>query len=197
MAVYELSGAGSVKTGRTNYTSMNANNQFGAMVPIASVEVVGSASNGIGFSNFPTNVQDLRFVLYSRNTGTNGNMNVYFNGDIGSGNYSATFLRGNGNSPTSTRNSNQNFFTPDLSTNSSDATGIFASVMIDILNWQSSTFKTVIIRTAMDKNGSGDTYIAVGLWRNTSPVTNLTFAPSSNSLAVGTTATLYGIRAVS
>ena len=36
MGVYELSGAGSLKTPRTVYSSINANNQYGAMVPIAS-----------------------------------------------------------------------------------------------------------------------------------------------------------------
>lgn len=193
MPVYELSSAGSVKTGRTLYTSMNAGNQYGAMVPIAST-VVTSTSSGVQFNNFPTNVQDLRFVVYARNTGTNGNMNIYFNGDVGSGNYSSTFLFGDGSTAQSSRNTNQNFFTPQLSATSSDAAGIFTSSTIDILNWQSSTNKTVLWRYAADKNGSGNTRADVSLWRGTS-FTAFTFAPSSGAFDAGSTFTLYGIRA--
>jgi hypothetical protein len=195
MGVYELSGAGSVKTGRTVYTSMNAGNQFGAMVPIASV-VLTATSPGIQFNNFPTNVQDLRFVISARNTSTNGNMNIYFNGDVGSGNYSTTFLQGDGSSATSSRNSNQNFLTPTLSSVSTDPAGLFTTATVDILNWQSNTFKTLLWRYAGDKNGSGTTRLDTSLWRGTS-VSTFSFSPSSNLFDVGSTFTCYGIRAVS
>lgn len=195
MGVYKLSAAGSVLINRTEYKSMNAGNMYGAMVPILSYTLT-STSSGLFFGNFPTNAQDLRFVISARNTSTNGNMNVYFNSDVGSGNYSTTSLQGDGSSATSTRNSNQNFLTPALSAISTDAAGLFTTATLDILNWQSSTFKTLLWRYAGDKNGSGTTRLDVSLWRGTS-ISSLIFAPASNLFEIGTTISLYGIRAVS
>jgi hypothetical protein len=168
--------------------------QQGAIVPITQI-VANSPSSGFSFGSFPTWAQDLRFVVQSRNTGTNGNMNIYFNADVGSGNYSTTFFQGDGSSATSSRNTSQNYFTPTVSAVSTDTTGLFSTLTIDILNWQSSVFKTILWRYAGDKNGSGTTRLDVSLWRSTSAVTNFTFAPSASTFAPGSIATLYGIKA--
>jgi hypothetical protein len=168
--------------------------QQGAIVPISST-VVGAVSSGISFGPFPTWAQDLRFVIQSRNTGTNGNMNIYFNADVSSGNYSTTFMQGDGSSVTSTRNSSQNYFTPTMSAISTDTPGLFTTLTVDLLNWQSNNFKTILWRYASDKNGSGTTRLDVSLWRSTSAITNFIFAPAANGFAPGSTFTCYGIKA--
>jgi hypothetical protein len=48
---------------------------------------------------------------------------------------------------------------------------------------------------AIDKNGSGAVWQIVGLWRSTSAITSINFFSSTgNNFAIGTTATLYGIK---
>lgn len=201
MGVYELSGAGSVKTGRTLYTSMNAGNMYGAMVPIASATATGS-SNSLSFSNIPSTFQDLTLVLNARSTNasTTTQAIMFFNGDVASSNYSATWLNGNGSSASSGRDTNfAQLYCVDGMPAASATSGIFSSTTFQILNYTStSTFKTVLIRQAADLNGSGLTRLTVGLWRATpAAITTLGINTVSGNYATGSTATLYGIRAVS
>jgi hypothetical protein len=192
MGVYELSGAGSVKTGRTLYTSMNAGNQFGAMVPIASA----SESTFSGFTNIPTTYQDLYVVgsVLSDATRTATSLWLRLNNDSAT-NYSVTQLDGNGSSASSSRAANNTI----IGLNFGLVSGNPAVFEMWILNYaNTSTLKTVLIRSANDNNGSGTTSLMVGLYRSTSVVSaiNLLY-PGGNSQTANTTATLYGIRAVS
>jgi len=197
MGVYELSGAGSVKTGRTLYTSMNAGNMYGAMVPIATITPNNAQ---ITFTNIPQTFQDLVIVLSARSAGSSssGSVEGRFNGDTAS-NYSYTYLNGSGSSAQSGRGSNATILVLGRSTGTSSASNIFASSISHILNYaNTSSNKTVIERGANDENGSGVTEMWVSLWRSTAAITSITMAtPGQTNFADGTTATLYGIRAVS
>lgn len=193
MAIRRLSTA-SIKTGSKSNKLWDQDTAQGALVPISSVSVI-TTSSGVAFTSLPSFAKDLRIVVQSRNTGGNGNMNIYFNGDVGSGNYSTTFLSGDGSSATSSRNSSQNFLTPSVSAVSTDPAGVFTTLTVDILNWQSSNCKTILWRYAGDKSGSGNTRLDVSLWRSTAAVTAFTFAPSANAFASGSTFSLYGIKA--
>ena len=199
MGVYELSGAGSVKTGRTLYTSMNAGNMYGAMVPIASV-TLAVAADPISFTNIPQIYQDLMFVVNARGTKAAAleNLVVYPNGLGGTTNASDTRLIGDGSSATSVRSTNQPYNFLGNIPSASSASGIFGAVEIHILNYaNTATFKTFLNRSASDLNGSGNTILNVGLWRSTAAITSFDiYAESANYLA-GTSITLYGIRAVS
>jgi hypothetical protein len=200
MGVYELSGAGSLKTGRTLYPTMNANNgnNYGAMVPIATATFTGSTSE-VTFSSIPQNFQDLQIVLMGRSTNASTTVDPHFalNGDS-STIYSATQLIGNGSSATSERltNSNVGYFgkMPGASTTS----GILGAANLYFLNYASaSTFKTGLVRLANDYNGSGTTELRVTLWRSTAAISSITLKATSGNWTDTTTATLYGIRAVS
>lgn len=197
MGVYELSGAGSVKTGRTLYTSMNANNQYGAIVPIASSTATVDGESFV-FSNIPQIYQDLTVVIFGR--GITSGQSVLndawrINADSGSV-YSSTWLLGDGATATSARYSSSFLDTGPISGPNATA-GIFGSQTIQILNYtNSSTFKTVLSRSAADLNGSGQTALVVALYRSTNPVTRLDVFGNSGFKA-NSTATLYGIRAVS
>jgi len=192
MGVYELSGAGSVKTGRTLYTSMNAGNQYGAMVPIASA----SESTFGGFTNIPSTYQDLYVVgsILSDATRTATSLWLRLNGDSAS-NYSNTQLDGNGSTASSSRASNNTIVGLNFSLVSGNP-GVFEMWILNYAN--TSTFKTVLIRSANDNNGSGVASLNVGLYRSTAAINaiNLLY-PGGNSQTANTTATLYGIRAVS
>jgi hypothetical protein len=203
MGVYELSGAGSVKTGRTLYTSMNANNQFGAMVPIQSATI--TSTGAFDFANIPQTFQDLRVVLFVRSTNANATGDayvMYFNhgGGLQFTGYSSTNLAGDGSSAVSNRESSTSAIRiPGLIPTTTQTAGIFASISFDILNYRSSRFKTAILRGAGDTNGAGQTTLTVGLSQNTGAITGLLMATGlgGDHFSAGSTATLYGIRAVS
>jgi hypothetical protein len=203
MGVYELSGAGSLKTPRTVYSSMNGNNQFGAMVPIANSTI--TSTGAFDFSNIPQTYQDLRVVLFVRSTNANATGDafvMYFNHGAGfqfSG-YSSTNLAGDGSSAVSNRESSTSAIRiPNLIPTTTQTAGVFASITFDILNYRSSTFKTAILRGAGDTNGAGQTSLTAGLSQNTGAITGLLMATGLgvNHFAANSTATLYGIRAVS
>lgn len=204
MGVYELSGAGSVKTGRTLYTSMNAGNQFGAMVPIASATATGS-SGTFSFENIPATYQDLCVVVQIRTdqstvTSRSNELRVLLNNSFTG--YSNTRLIGDGTSAQSARDTSQSSIWGGYIPISTDTAGIFAVQSFHILNYaNTSTYKTVLYRAALDKNGSstngtGTTMLGAGLWQNTSAVSIFrvdTFG--FGNYTAGSTATLYGIRA--
>jgi hypothetical protein len=197
MGVYELSGAGSVTTQRTNYKSMNANNQFGAMVPISSTTL--SSSGDVYFTNIPQTFQDLFISVSGRSnqTLTTGGYFGGFNSNYGGNtNYSWTILKGDGSTASSTRNINEAGLWGDgIIPGSTSSSGIFGAMTMHILNYRNtSNFKTYLMRCSADLNGSGLTTLSAGLWRQTSAI-NLIYLTSSISFTAGSTITLYGIRA--
>jgi hypothetical protein len=196
MGVYELSSAGSVKTQRINYKNMNANNQFGAMVPLGSFTSTGS-SGGFVFANIPQTYQDLMAVTYGRGTrAVSTEVALYYiNADSG-GNYSYTLLIGNGSGVSSSRVTSQGAGVNVGGFTGANATaGVYGAGTMHILNYaNTSTFKTIVGRGATDTNGAGDTCLTVGLWRSTAAITQLQVFTYTN-LDAGSTITLYGIKA--
>jgi hypothetical protein len=66
-------------------------------------------------------------------------------------------------------------------------------VTYDIFSYAGSTFKTLLMTTSGDQNGSGWVERIVGLYRSTSAITSISIDASASTFAVGSTATLYGI----
>ena len=201
MPVYEMSAAGSVRVPRVNYQSMNANNQYGAMVPLGSYTLANSTTSDVTFSNIPQTYQDLMIVGSARRTDAAASgiiyITPYYTG-IGASPQSTTVLSGDGSSVTSLRYSNQDgAFIASVPAASSTA-GIFGSIVWHCLNYaNTSTFKTSIARTVANTNASGTTRFAVNLTRGTGGITTVNCSTFSGSafLAEGSTFTLYGIRA--
>lgn len=195
MGVYELSGAGSVKTGRTPYTSMNAGNQYGAMVPIASVTL--ATAGGITFNNVPQTYQDLMVVASLRGEYASTTDVVLFEWGY-TPNYSYTSLRGLGASADSFRGTNAYGIYCNSIPAANAPAGVYGSFVGHILNYASTTtYKTGIVRQAFDLNGSGGTSLTVGMKNTTAAVTMVEIGGGNNAISAGSTATLYGIRAVS
>jgi len=195
MGVYELSGAGSVKTGRTLYTSMNAGNQFGAMVPIA---YFSGSSAQIIFYDIPQTYQDLRLVLNVRTdfAAYTPGLSIYTNDNLTNSGYSQTVLYGDGTSAASIRATTP-YGINTISAGASSTAGIYNSITCDILDYKNTTtFKTALTRTAADYNGGGSTLLYASLVQSTSAITRIDVAAQGTFLS-GTTVALYGIRAVS
>jgi hypothetical protein len=119
-----------------------------------------------------------------------------FNGDTTS-NYSATWLYGNGTTALSSRASTQTYlYTGDYvagveSTN-------FSTFISHIMNYSNTTtFKTVLSRNSQINSADGETGATVGLWRKTPEAISTILYTSTNgaNFAVGSTFSLYGIRA--
>jgi hypothetical protein len=195
MGVYELSGAGGLISGRTEYKSMNAGNQYGGMVPIATVTL--SSAGGIQFFNVPQTFQDLFVVASLRGEYAAALDVVLFEWGYTT-NYSYTALRGTGSAADSYRGTGAYGIYCNSIPAASSTSGIFGSFEGHILNYANTTnYKTAIVRQAFDLNGSGGTSLTVGMKNTTAAVTFVEIGGGNNALSAGSTATLYGIRAVS
>ena len=171
--------------------------QQGAMVPIANVTVTGATDTSMGFTNIPQIYQDLMIVVSSRRTDaiTEGTQFFYsYSGSIAS----VTKLIGDGSNASSSRNTGQNALFVGPYPGASAPSGVFGTNIIHILNYSNtSMFKTVITRSASDRNGGGQTELSVGLLRDTTGLTSCGVSTYNASVyyVPGSTITLYGIKA--
>lgn len=156
--------------------------------PIATT-TLGSAAN-INFTSIPGTYTDLRVVITGSMTSNGFYTGLRFNSDT-AGNYSGTYLRGNGTTASSNAQTNNSYMTLDNGGGAASST-IPQLVTIDIFSYSGSTYKTVLATLSQDKNGSGEVTRTVGLWRDTVAITSINLSPTS-TWAAGTTATLYGI----
>ena len=155
--------------------------------PIATT-TLSSATNSVTFNSIAASWTDIRAVIVSSNVAGSNTIRMRFNSDTGT-NYSNTLLEGDGSVAYSGGSSNgtlipagEDHTTPSL-------------VTVDIFSYAGSTYKTCLCTQSMDRNGVGTVNRRVALWRSTSAITSITFSHSSDNWNVGSTFTLYGIKA--
>jgi hypothetical protein len=165
----------------------------GAIVPIATVYGTGASATALTFSSIPQIYKDLRLVVSGGTATADSLILVTFNGNYTT-DLSGTRISGNGSAISSTRNSGGS--TIDIGSCSTFVAGGFTTT-IDFFNYTNTTgFKPMIIRTSSDLNGSGGTSLTAGVWRSTSALTAFNFnTATAVAFQLGTTATLYGIKA--
>ena len=160
--------------------------------PIAT-QTLGSASSSFTFSSIPATYTDLRVILQFAPSNLDRAI-CTFNSDTGT-NYSAIVLRGNGTTADSVNSTNANHIQPNINSNAGTANEQ-QLVIIDIFSYAGSTYKTVLSDVSADRNGAGWATRSVNLWRSTSAINRIDLALiNANNFNVGTTATLYGIKA--
>lgn len=149
---------------------------------------LGTAATTITFSSITSAFTDLRLVVIIPSTAT-GASNVFFrlNGDS-TNNYSLTRLYGDGASAVSNRVT----ATSEWSTSISTSTTLPVMLTMDLMTYANSRRKSALITTSTDLNGSGMAQRIAGMYDTLSRITSLSITCSSN-MAIGTTATLYGI----
>jgi hypothetical protein len=158
-----------------------------------SKQTVSVAAANITFSAIPATYTDLVLVLQGAMV-ANARVDIYVgNGTVDTGaNYSNTSLFANGVATTTTSLRN-----PSTSSMQGmfDSVGTGTNQVNSITHFQNyantSVRKTVMGRFNSNSNGTG---MFTGLWRSTSAIDIITLTGTSN-FAVGTTASLYGIRA--
>lgn len=159
--------------------------------PIATT-TLGTAQTNITFSSIPSTYTDLRIIFVYKGETSATSVNLQFNSDTGT-NYSFRGVYGNGTSAASASLQTRNQINIPHSITTSTTIPTFTT--IDIFSYAGSTYKTILALNQADQNGSGGTEAEIGLWRNTAAITTIGLTAFSGNLAVGTTATLYGIKA--
>lgn len=158
--------------------------------PIAT-QTLGSANSTITFSSIAASWTDLKLTIVgTASTSVDGFIRL--NSDTGS-NYSFTRLSGNGSSTNSARGTSVTSIPICYTT--AWPTASPALYTVDLFSYAGATNKTILISTSTDQNGSGGSEVSVGLWRNTAAITSISIFTATSSMAAGTTATLYGIKA--
>lgn len=158
--------------------------------PIAT-QTLASVAATVTFSSISGAYTDLVLVITPASTTGNPDINLQFNSDTAS-NYSVTSVSGNGTTATSTRASAQTAIKINQ-TATLDSTLGNSNYVININNYSNATTnKTVVSRSNRAGNG---TTASVGLYRSTSAITAIDVKISSSTFAIGSTFTLYGIKA--
>lgn len=166
--------------------------------PIATT-TLSSLTTTVTFSSIPGTYTDLKYVvsyqLGSQATGTDSFIRI--NGDTGA-NYSVTQVFGNGTAASSARGASQNYYMVPIDNYTS-----FNSYNLDFMNYSNTTtYKPIVGRLgAGQADGSGAVAVS---WRSTAAITSISFTAADNAggpsgspdqFAVGSTFTLYGIKA--
>ena len=155
-------------------------------------------TNGVSFTNIPQIYTDLVVVAHGGNStsGASSLIFVTFNG-IYPNPLSHTQLVSNGSSASSSRITSTDKI-PWNGTGSTIATSTAPGAYVaHIMNYtNTTTFKTVLCRSAEDQNGSGETALTVGVLRSTSAITAFNVS-QVNGLNTPTTTivSVYGIAA--
>jgi hypothetical protein len=150
---------------------------------------LGSTSGSVTFTSIPATYTDVVLIANYATTAANVDVRFRVNGDTGS-NYSYTYLVGNGSTATSGRLANNDnipgYFAVGTSTNGNVS-------IYNLMNYSNTTtYKTVLERVS---SAEKEAVAVVGLWRNTAAINACTIYTSSSTFTVGSTFTLYGIKA--
>lgn len=156
--------------------------------PIATTTVSGSSTISVTFSSIPSTYTDLIIVSQYKSV-SNNYLIMRFNGDTGS-NYSRTELTGNGSTATSSRFSNEAYaYVSSLYA----PTGDWETAISQINNYSNTTtYKTMISRVNTPTQAVNAT---INLWRSTSALNTVLITAIGSGYDVGSTFTLYGIKA--
>lgn len=164
---------------------------------IARQTVTGSAVASVEFSSIPSTYTDLVVVVTAQQTGTPTATDAFvtLNGN-GSSIYSRTVLYGDGTAASSSRNANFDRAYFALSPQSAR----FATVIYDFNNYSNTTTNKSMLMRYGDAGLA--LYSASYLFRSTSAISIIAFTASdrmgagvADSWSVGSTFTLYGIKA--
>jgi hypothetical protein len=169
----------------TTTPSNGPQGEYSTYTPIYST-TLSSTTSTITFSNIPTTFTDL-VLVFNGAASSYVNTYIYINGDS-SALYGQTRLYGNGSTTTSARYNAATFaYVGDVHTSQSSGT-------LHFMNYANpNTHKTFLSRDNAANGGLGGWS---GSYRSTLPITSILFgATSGATFTVGSTFTLYGIKA--
>jgi hypothetical protein len=157
--------------------------------PIATT-TLGSAQSSVTFSSISGSYTDLVLITNSA-TGVNDiDMYIQVNSDTAT-NYSWTRLSGNGSAAASSRGSNSSL--GYRVGNMSGSNVGQNNAIVQFLNYSNTTTNKTILSRSNNASLLVEAY--VGLWRSTSAITSMDIKTQSGNFSIGSTFTLYGIKA--
>lgn len=162
--------------------------------PIATT-TLGSTASSVTFSSIPSTYTDLVLVV---NAGETSNSPVYLrvNG-LTTSIYSNTWVRGNGSAASSSRYTTTDlggagFNLDNFSAQPPFPTDFSGIGIYNIMNYSNTTTNKIVLL----RHGSSNWTIAnVGLIQTTAAITSVNIYPFNTTWTVGSTFTLYGIKA--
>ena len=157
---------------------------------------LGSSTQFITFSSIAGTYTDLVLVFQATAASANMNFDIRIgNGTVDSGsNYSMTYLLGGSGGAQSNRTSNQDRLRVGNSAFIQSSGGVFTAISHFMNYSNTTTYKTIISRDGNVNQSVVES--SVGLWRSTSAINIMTMGDFGGAtMAAGTTATLYGIKA--
>jgi hypothetical protein len=173
----------------------------GALIPFGTTTyTAANQSLGVGF-NLPSSTiyRDLMLVCTLRNDTPGAGLAFYFNGDVGSANYSNSYAFTNGATLSANISTNQNYITWFQEPTSFQAPGNFSTHTFHIMNPQASATspsRTIIHKWANDQNGAGSTGFQVINWRGVATMNAVTVGSTSGNFSIGSSFSLYGVRSI-
>lgn len=162
---------------------------------------LGSAVASVSFTSISGTYTDLVIIANVQGQSNGCNMQIWFNGDGSSTNYSNTVLYSTGSVAASGRTSNQakiNFGTnggmPFANANQ------FGINIYNIQNYSNTTTYKTLLGTSRSPSGgytgAVEFDLAVGMWRNTAAITSINIGvDNSKTMQIGSSFTIYGIKA--
>lgn len=151
---------------------------------------LGSAAATVTFSSITGTYTDLILITNSATGSNDIDMYLQVNSDTGS-NYSWTRLQGSGTVAGSARGSSSS-----LGYRVGNMSGSNVGQNNTIIQFQNysntTTYKTILSRS---NNPAFLVEAFVGLWRSTSAITSMDIKTQSGNFSVGSTFTIYGIKA--
>jgi len=164
---------------------------------IATVTVGSGGSSSISFTSIPSTFKhlQLRGIIRSTYNDVTDMPRLTMNSDNTSANYRAHNIQANGTTVYPGDVSGDPYLRFGRVAANSNTSGIFAPVVLDLLDYQ-NTSKNKVIRTLNgNETNSADGWITYfsGLWMSTAAVSTLTITTSAN-LAENSQLALYGIK---
>ncbi len=130
---------------------------------------------------------DLIIICNVKMSGANENNNIQFNNVTSGGYYSVTRLYGNGSTYSTNLSSSQDQMQlGEMST-------LGSTDVIQIFNYANTNVNKTVISTGGQTGGFMK--ITTGLFRQTSAITNVKLFPGSGNYGIGSTFTIFGVKA--
>ena len=158
---------------------------------VISTQTLGSAVTTVTFSSIPQTYTDLVLVCSTKPSSSAYLGYIKLNNDATSL-YSETLLYGTGSVAGSARESNRTSgYVSNWTT--ANSTSLFTVFQIHFMNYaNTSIYKTYIARSS---DAGTEVNASVNLYRSTSAITQIAFSVNTGNLDIGSTFTLYGIKA--
>ena len=192
-------------SGTWNNVLSAASNSVTPTVPtsfesIATVLVGSGGSATVTFTSIPATYTHLQIRAIAKSNGGADSLDLNFNGDFGSSQYTYHSMYGNGSNMGVDVSRPRATIPTDINLVASSNTSMFSAGVLDILDYANvNKYTTTRVLSGFNTNGSANgtaVFFSSGLWMSTSAVTSITLTGRSTNIGQYSSFALYGIKGV-